>query len=170
MRTILLSLALVLGLTAVVLVFALRDKQAYVDSGKLFAEFKMSKELQKQLETTQKKREGILDSLNRQMNEYSQYLQQNKNRAQQELNRLGLMQEELSYKQQIFQEDQGKLVSEYNGKIWSQINEYMKQFGKEKNYKVILGANGQGSLMYADEQTDITGEVLNYINARYDGK
>jgi hypothetical protein len=35
---------------------------------------------------------------------------------------------------------------------------------------MIFGANGQGSLMYADEQTDITTPLLEYINDRYDGK
>jgi outer membrane protein len=170
MRITLIGLSIVIGLTAMGLVFLLRDKQAFVDSGKLFAEFRMSKELRKQLEAVQKKREGILDSMYRGMNSYNEYLQQNKNKTKEELDRLALMQEELHYRQQTFQEEQGKLLAEYDGRIWAQINEYVKEFGKKNNYKVILGANGQGSLMYADEQTDITKPVLEYLNDRYDGK
>jgi outer membrane protein len=170
MRTVLLSLALLAGVTAIALVFLLRDKQAYVDSGKLFSEFKMSKELRRQLETVRKSREGMLDSLYRAMNAYSDYLQQSKNSRKEEMDRLAMMQEEFRYKQQTFGEEQSKLLADYDGKIWSQINEYVKEFGRQNNYKVILGANGQGSLMYADEQTDITASLLEYINKRYDGK
>lgn len=34
---------------------------------------------------------------------------------------------------------------------------------------VILGANGQGSLMYATEKIDVSKEISTYINQRYAG-
>jgi outer membrane protein len=54
--------------------------------------------------------------------------------------------------------------------LWKQINEYVQQFGKENHYKVILGANGTGSLMYSDKALDITPELTSYINSRYAGE
>ncbi|MCU0415791.1 MAG: OmpH family outer membrane protein [Cytophagaceae bacterium] len=55
-------------------------------------------------------------------------------------------------------------------KIWSQINQYVSEFGKERDYDLIFGANGNGSIMYADSSLNITPEVLKYINEKYSGK
>jgi outer membrane protein len=58
----------------------------------------------------------------------------------------------------------------YSREIWQQINQYTKDFGKKNGYAVIYGANGSGSIMYADTTLDITAPVLLYINERYEGK
>lgn len=163
-------IALVLSITAISVVFLTKEKYVYINSGKVFSEFKMSKELFKQLDDVQKTRQHILDSLYRNIQQYSQYLQENKISDPVKINQLAMGQEEFQYKQHMFEEENSKLIAEYNEKIWSQINGYIAEYGKEHHYTFILGASGQGNLMYADENKEVTEDVLNYINKRYDDK
>jgi outer membrane protein len=55
-------------------------------------------------------------------------------------------------------------------KIWTQLNQYITEYGKTKDYEYILGANGSGSLMYADSTLNITEEVTAFANKKYSGK
>jgi outer membrane protein len=66
---------------------------------------------------------------------------------------------------QAQQEDQ-----KMTGEVVSQINAYLKKYGESKGYKIILAATEYGNLAYADEQLDITAEVLEGLNKEYAGK
>lgn len=55
----------------------------------------------------------------------------------------------------------------YNAKIWNQISDYTLEYGKTNDYDFIIGANGQGSIMYAKEANNISEKVLEFINEKY---
>lgn len=66
---------------------------------------------------------------------------------------------------------QVRLTEQYNEKsdafqisIWAELNKHIEEYGKKMGYKYILGANGDGSIMYGDEAQDITEELIKYIN------
>jgi outer membrane protein len=65
--------------------------------------------------------------------------------------------------QQAQQEDQHLTKA-----ILSEINAYIKQYGKEHGYTFILGANEGGNIVYAAEGTDISDDILKGLNAQYD--
>ena len=52
--------------------------------------------------------------------------------------------------------------------VLSEINVYLKQYGKEHDYTFILGATDSGNIVYAAEGTDISQDVLKGLNAQYD--
>ncbi len=54
--------------------------------------------------------------------------------------------------------------------IWNRLNPYIISYGKKKNYKYIFGANGTGNILYADEQENITADLIIYVNKSYNGK
>lgn len=54
--------------------------------------------------------------------------------------------------------------------IWKRLNPYIVEYGKEKGYAYIYGANGTGNVLYADESEDITEELIEYVNKRYHDK
>ena len=54
--------------------------------------------------------------------------------------------------------------------LWVQINQYIKDYGSEKGYVFIYGATGTGNLMYADTTRDVSNQVIEYINQRFEGK
>jgi outer membrane protein len=59
---------------------------------------------------------------------------------------------------------------EIEGMVWTRLNPYITDFGKEKGYDYIYGANGTGNVLYADKGQDITEEVIKYANNRYHDK
>jgi outer membrane protein len=47
------------------------------------------------------------------------------------------------------------------------INAFVEEFGRKNEYRLILGANGTGNVMYGTEGDDITDIILTELNARY---
>jgi outer membrane protein len=170
-RNIILGAALVFSVSAfVVVMYHNSEKTVYVDMGKIYGEFKLSKELNKELEEVVKTRERITDSLYRVLKTQSQEFMQKEKKTETEMRLLAKMEEEYLYKQKQFEEENRNASIACNEKIWNQINQYVMDYGKEKGYRFILGANGQGNIMYGDKEIDLTKELTNYINETYDGK
>jgi len=97
-----------------------------------------------------------------------------------EKERLSMTTKELEQKQQSLKGKQQKL-NDYQRAIQNQIqkedqkitqtiindiNDYVTEFGKRNDYKIILGAKGDGNVMYAEEVSDLTEIVLAELNAR----
>lgn len=47
-----------------------------------------------------------------------------------------------------------------------QINKLTQAYAKKQGYLFVFGASGNGSLVYGDEEVDITDEVIKAINAQ----
>ena len=132
-------------------------KYGFVRNQKLYDEFNGKKELQQKLIQTQEKQAYILDSLKAEMGLISD--------------------EDLLQKKQRFYinlESEFQLASqqqnnEYIRLIWQQINDYTQAYGKEKGYDCIIGANGNGGIMYLGSTYDLTEEVIEFINNKYEG-
>ncbi|MGH2665716.1 OmpH family outer membrane protein [Flavobacterium sp.] len=60
-------------------------------------------------------------------------------------------------------------AAEQTSKIWSRIHGYVNDFSKEQNYKLIIGSQDGQSVLYADQDLDVTEELLQYINKKYEG-
>jgi len=131
-----------------------KPDQAFVINQELFAGFNGRSELNQKLEYVKERHKQVLDSLFVQM----------KNEKDEE----GL--KSLSEKSRKFISDEQELSERYTQQIWKQINAYVNDYGKENDYEMIFGANGSGSLMYAREAVNVTDEVLEYINKRYEGE
>lgn len=69
-----------------------------------------------------------------------------------------------------FEQQKQAMVKDYDQQVWSQINQYMGEFGEENHYEFIFGAAGTGSVMYARKNKDITEQVIIFINRRYHGQ
>lgn len=60
--------------------------------------------------------------------------------------------------------------SKMTGEVLTQINAYLKKYGKEHGYKIVMAATEYGNIAYADEGLDITEAVLAGLNKEYEGK
>ncbi|HTJ52104.1 MAG TPA: OmpH family outer membrane protein [Cyclobacteriaceae bacterium] len=60
--------------------------------------------------------------------------------------------------------------SKMTGEVVTQINSYLKKYGKSHGYKIVLAATEYGNIAYADEGLDITKEVLEGLNKEYSGQ
>ncbi|MEM8567076.1 MAG: OmpH family outer membrane protein, partial [Bacteroidota bacterium] len=54
--------------------------------------------------------------------------------------------------------------------VLEQINAYLKTYGEQNNYRIILAATEYGNVAYAADGLDITEEVLEGLNNEYAGQ
>jgi outer membrane protein len=145
-------------LSTMLLLFSLagcvkEKKVAFILNQKVFNEFDGKKELEKKLSKVREANKSVIDSLNNLIQHTSNY---------------GVIQ---MYKSSIsdIQFAEQELTEKYTSDLWNTINAGIKEFGEQKEYDFILGATGNGGLMYAKKGNDITDEVLRYLNKRYTG-
>ena len=82
---------------------------------------------------------------------------------------LEVLEEKYALKKKEFVETNQAMFKSSNDKIWQSLNQYVKDFGKEKSYTLVFGAQGSGVLMYGEDDIDVTNEVIEYINNKYKG-
>ncbi len=58
-------------------------------------------------------------------------------------------------------------ASEIRTQVITNINNAVVKFGEESGYDYILGANGNGSIMYANDSEEVTDELISYLNRTY---
>jgi outer membrane protein len=144
-------------------------KIAYIDLQKTFQDFELKKELEAKLIKVKNQRQHILDSLEFELKVLSKDLNNNSKPDEKKVSLFQAKREVFLTRKQEFMEENENLSAQFDGQIFKQMNQYIKDFGQKKSYTYIFGANGQGVLMYAKESEDITEDVLSYINDRYKG-
>lgn len=152
------------GLTAAGILFYCHrsnKKIAVVDAIQLFNSFKMKQELESQSA-------GLLSGLGRKADSLKSDLTA-KSKVE------GFPKAELEKLYVQFREAQGQLEQTYqqtnqgiNEEVWKRLNPLVDDFGKEGNYRLIIGANGMGSVLYNDDYYDRTKEVIDFVNKRYE--
>lgn len=157
------------GVTVVVILIAVvgfmnynSEKSGYIKLSKVYEEFELTKEYDKQMKDIQFKRKYLLDSLQMDIARSDSSGDKPTILLQRKQAFYGLSQQ--------FEEDNDRLVKSMNEQIWKQINQYLQEYGKERSYTYIYGADGSGQLMYAADAKDITSDVTLYINTKYKGK
>jgi len=146
-----------------------KPKTVYVELGKVYNDFAMKKELQTKYDAMAQSRKSILDSLELQLKLMSAQLQDDEKNVPAFQLFEAKKQEYLTKKQQ-FDEDNSAVSAQYNEQITKQMTQYMEEFGKEKNYTYIYGADGSGVIMHADKELNVTDQAVQYLNQRYQGK
>jgi len=146
------------------------QKIAYVDLKEVYNDFKMTKELESSLTNVQAQRKRVLDSLGLRLQLFAKSIDNTpeKERTSKMQQLEAGKQEYFAQKQQFDQDDQNT-VRKYNEEVWKQLNQYVKEYGKEHHYTYVLGGDGTGALMYGDDAVNITNEAKVYVNSRYKG-
>jgi outer membrane protein len=169
-KSILIALAILLGLTSICLHYLDKEKIIYVDTGKLVSEFLLAKELNTKMDEIVKARKSITDSLYREMKKLTLDVKMEKGKDVEKLKKLATLEDEYNYKFQEFEKSNKQTSVEYMDRVWGQLNQYVNEFGKKNGCIYILGANGQGNIMFAKEDKNITTDLIQYVNERYEDK
>ena len=156
-------------ISSCVLVFVLKksnSKNAYIISGQVYEKYKGKIEIEKKFTQSQSMNKIFYDSLQVEIKFLKQKVDEGK------LDKKVLDDKYYVYSKMFEDYKQGneKEIGEYNKQIWNQINQYVKDYGKEKGYEFILGASGDGTIMYSNDANNITEDVIQYINNKYEGK
>lgn len=138
-------------------------KNVYIENGALFDGFSMKLELEKKFKNTESIKTQMLDSI------YNEIKLKVQIADPKEENNIMLLKKEYMYKKKNFENENDEMMKSFNEQIWSQLNEYTKEFAILNNYDFLFGANGQGGLMYSKENHNVTKELIEFVNAKYSG-
>lgn len=142
-----------------------KDKIGYIENVKVFDKFEYKKELESKLKAEFSERKNRVDSLYLDLKKAIAVYEKTGNAQD-----LRLKKEVFEMVNQELEEEQAEASSKYDAQIWTQINQYVKEYGETHGYDYIMGANGSGSLMYCKESENITDEVIAFINKKHKGK
>lgn len=145
------------------------DKTAFFLSAEVYNEFDYKKELEMDLEKTQNDAKRVIDSLELDLNMNIDYLKSVEPTENQIFQFERKQQNYIEFRNQVESGYVAKTEEFYN-QIWDRINTYVQGYGKENGYTYIFGANGDGSMMYAEDSKDITEEIISIINTKYAGE
>ena len=147
-KSIVICINSLIALALIVYVYQLdhHKKSAFISNELVFNSFNGTKSMKEKLATLQSNQAKSIDSL---ANFYD-----------------GTDLEQKQMQLQVFFEH---MSNQYTVEIWKQINQYISDYGHANDLNFIYGATGSGNLMFAKDAFDITDEVIEYCNKRYEG-
>ncbi len=143
-----------------------KSNYAYVDLIKVYNEFEYKKELEKKFTLVKTERQNILDSIKLQVEIKSRELEKD-SKNQKLINEYNYYYNQYYDKQKQFEEDNNAMASQYTEQVWKQINSFMNGYGERNNYLIIIGNAGEGNVLYYKKSIDITEDVMEYLNEKY---
>jgi outer membrane protein len=161
---------------AVVVLFVLQfdsgNKYVYVDSVKLVNGYEAMKDARKDYEQKVAAWKANLDTLRGEaetkIKEYNATAGKLSAREKQLMEELvQSKQEQFMNYQQVVTEKVRKEDEELSSKVLSKVNDFVKRYGQQKGYVIVMAATQYGNIVYADPRADITEEVLAGLNAEY---
>jgi len=134
-------------------------KTGVVDAVKLFDSFNMKKELESHAKTK-------LIAISKQADSIGNQLKMA--RATNNEEEIKKMTYAYNYINASLEDEYKQSNQDINEQVWKRLNPLIMEFGKKKALHLIIGANGMGSVLYNDEYYDLTGEIITYVNNRYE--
>ncbi len=135
-----------------------KSQTVYLDNVAVFSKFNLAKDLnaihQKDLNLQKKRVDSLVGLL------------QNVEQSNPDEN----LQRQFVYENNRLQEMGEYFTNDVSQQVWSRINEYIKEFGEKNKYTIIFGTQGNGNIMYADKELDITTTFLEFANKKYEGE
>ena len=151
-------LVVILGLGVFMYCQQASQRIVTVDEQLLFKKFQMKLDM---------KRIGLLEVQTKQKNIYDLHNQLQVEGLQEEVkNRL--MQELIGKREELDQFNQ-QFSMEETRKIWQRISSYTKEFSEKKNISYLVGTSNKQTILYTTPTSDVTNELLVFINKRYEG-
>ena len=162
------SLLSILNLTLiiVILIFGIdhykksqKQTMAYVDNVRLFNGFNMVKDIKTIEEKKINDKARQLDSLSNLL----QGIADNQNDVSKNL------QLQIASGSKEIRQMQDTYTNTLSQQVWTRLNGYIEDYSIENNLQIVFGTNGNGNIMFADDALDITNDVLEYSNSKYEG-
>ena len=135
-----------------------KSTTVYVDNVVLFSKFNLANDLKSMHMEELKQQKTKIDSL--------VAVLQGKDTAQEPDEALNMQYVNESRK---LQQMESYLSQDLNEKVWSRLNTYIKEYGETHNYDIIMGTQGNGTIMFGTPELDITEKIIEYANNKYEG-
>ncbi|MFT5248312.1 MAG: outer membrane protein [bacterium] len=148
------------------------QKIGFVDNAKLINEYQekidVQDKLQAKIKIYEQRRDSVRQAFQIEINEAElksrKMSQENLQKLSQELQQKDQMmtQRDQFEQQQIAQESQAQ-----NDSLIKKVKNFVKDYGTKNGYNFILGSNEAGSVMYGNEDSELTQTILDALNAAY---
>ena len=166
---------LFLLLVALILISCNQQKIGYVDNSKLINEYQEKIDndasIQLKIQDFQRRTDSIRKAFQLEINDAEIKARKMSQSGRQELSKElqdkeQVLSQRLQFEQtQINQENRIKTDS-----LIKKVKEFVANYGKQNGYTFILGSNEAGSVMYGEEQYDLTELILEALNTSYKDK
>jgi outer membrane protein len=167
------KIAVVVALAVVIFKQLDSDRRiVYVDSMKLVSQYEGMKAARQELEAKVSVWKSNVDSLKAELEQKIAVYEKGKGKMSaternltEEL--LTTKQEQFMNYQQVIEEKIRKEDQELTNKVLSKVNDYIKNYGRDKGYEIIMAATQVGNIVYAKEGNDITDEIVKGLNNEF---
>jgi outer membrane protein len=141
----------------------------FLDNIKLYKEFNMTSDLGKQNEEKFKNEIVEFDSLVKSFKQLEDKLKAQEKITDKDRSEYAKQQKVIIEKERQLVAIKEHVKNEINTKVWERLNSYIEQYGKENKIDILFGAQGNGNIMYGDKEFDITTELIEFSNHKYEG-
>ncbi len=145
----------------------LQKNTVYVDFNELYENFQMKVDLENKFKKSQVVHKKQLDSMSVELNNIARGIQSKSSKIS--YAEFEHMKDQYYMAEKHFDEESNITMNEYKTRILKQINQYSSDYGQKEGYKAIIGSSGGLSVLHMDKSSDITKDLLEYINKRYQG-
>ncbi|MFW5758284.1 MAG: OmpH family outer membrane protein [Bacteroidota bacterium] len=148
---------------------------AYVDSDSLIQNFQLAETLQIEFEQEQRRLENDIQRRQRQFQEEAETFYQQVQTGAISADQAQIKEQELMQKQQELVELNETYTNqlrnqeiEMNIELYGEITSLLEEMNEQLNYDYILGFSPGGGILYANDKHDITNQVVQRLNAKYE--
>ena len=127
----------------------------FVDSVRLFEEFTMKKEYDRILETDLKQESSLMDSIRILMESADDSM------------KVFQLRKDYYLAERLFNGKYDELSGRYTSMVTERLNEYLKIYGDQEKLDIMV-SGGNGSVLYVRDQMDITDQVIDFANKKFE--
>lgn len=169
---------LVIALASLIIsicLYTTRPKIIFVNNNTVFEKYLGVKEGQHILNKDMEKMQANLDTLEKEINIDLKHYQDNYNNLSVEEKKnikdmINKKKKQFYRYKKALEEKTNEKDHEISAGILNQINTYMTEYGKEKEYDAIIGVTDMGNVLFARDKFDKTEEVIEGLNKKYSGE
>ncbi|WP_300665333.1 OmpH family outer membrane protein [Fluviicola sp.] len=133
-----------------------KEQVRYVSMSKVYLESDYYKKFQQDLKALETQSNAQLAGIQKDIRDYKA--------AGAEASFIKEMEDELLTKQEELTRQYEEKSKQFDEIIWGEINRSISEYGKKHGIDFILGAKGDGNIMYASDRCDITNELIEFIH------
>lgn len=145
-------------------------KTGYIETNVLFSKYKGRLKIQDKLMKDQNAQKLIMDSIKLEYEATSRLYNSSGGSNNSLVKKMQNLEMRYNYLGTEFKKLNETESQKAMDEIWTQLNQFIKDYGKANSYTYIYGASGDGSLMYADDNENITNDLIEFSNNKYAGK
>lgn len=142
-----------------------KNKVVVIDIMKVYKETGIGEAVNQKIRTQQNSYQAKMDTLMQEWQaELKTFEKERNNLSTKEIESRKKMLENKQTQIQQYASVQQKKIEEKKQKLFqnefSKLNEQVKEFAREKNYKLVVGANNSGNVLFVEDKINITDEFV----------